>query len=706
MPRPSPSFTVLQTATWFALSLLGCADADLAALSDQPDAAHVQSDQQALTEDGRFFPTGSNLDCNALACDRFAPVRLTADTKRTRGSNSQTSLPGNLALADVDGDGHADYVQYYQNRIFVSAADYERTGIASLVLNRSVERLITGDFYGAGWDQLCAYASGRIQCFGMDRAPGGNLKVWFEQNVALNANEDIVVADYDGDLRDEMFIYNRTTGAMRMLEVVGSNRSLSTKTDWDPANLSRVASANMKFRAGDYHGDGRDDLIAVNPAGQILVFKSALSDGKTVFWWAFTTVSGFVGKSESLTLARVNNDMVDDFVLHDTSTGAVRFHSVGYNAGRPAALPITTGQIEIAAGSILTMNRSHVLRNEPGSAVRDDAFVYKNGTIYKSTPRYSTSPAAYTYWRAHRHSAPNNNQGWPAQKKKKALFLKCKFKDETAEMNTAQFYKDLTGRLVDYFADNTYGGLDLSDSVLKPNWIQMDLETTSQPRREEVGAECVKQAGGMAGFDMAVIFQNKWTDWGAKGVYASVRQDAHDVWVTAHEMAHVLGWKVHPKGEAGNGYGDAWDPMSARTRGHVYTNWLGVNEGPGLGVHNRLLQGHLPAFRTKTISSGSGAAGIKLAALNRPEANGYLSIRINTAGSHYYLVSYRERSGYDRGIPNDAVLVHKVDGADYYLMESGGAERTAGASYVTPDGITIAVSAIDAASHRATVDVR
>ncbi|MDH5676826.1 MAG: FG-GAP-like repeat-containing protein [Myxococcales bacterium] len=667
----------------------------------------IATTSQALTDDGSFFPINSNMSCANLDCDTFAPARDGSIVKRTRGSNSQTQLPGNVIFGDFNGDRAADYLVFSGNRVFVTNADYYKRGMAHAFSNKTIERAFVGDFYGAGWDQVCLYAQGDLECLGIDPSQGTQFQHWFTQRLSLSADDDVVVGDYDGDGRDEWFVYRKTAGTFRMLEVVG-DKDFVNKADWSPANLTRVAAPGIRFRAGDYHGDGRTDLVAINQSGRILVFKSALYRGETHFWWSFTSVSNFVTADEDLVLARVDDNLADDLVIHDREAGNVRFHKVSYNSGTPPRLGISTGQIRIRKNSLLTMNYSHGYRNEPGSELRDDAFVYDRSQrfIYKSSARWSETNQNYTYWWAHQHAAPSAS-GWPTVAKKKVLFLKCKFSDSEDIPFDDQFYVDLTGRIVDYFAEVTYGGLDLSDSVLVPQWIQMDLTAASKPPRRTTGEECASKAGGIAGYDAVFSFQNAWSDWGASSPYANVKPSRSDVWVSVQELAHVTGWGPgHPRAEDGSTYGDAWDVSSGQTRGHTYTNWLGVDEGPGMIVYNRSRLGYVSSSRIHTIRFGSSKTARYLAALTHPEAAGDLEVRVENAAGNYYTLEYREKYGYDSGIPRNTVLVHEIkNGSSYLISSDNGPERLAGQSYTLPDGVVVRVTSVSTSHHRARVEV-
>src|SRR6185295_17965492 len=93
----------------------------------------------------------------------------------------------------------------------------------------------------------------------------------------------------------------------------------------------------------------------------------------------------------------------------------------------------------------------------------------------------------------------------------------------------------------------------------------------------------------------------------------------------------------------------------------------------------------IPAQRVVRVVPGPGAQiwRSSIAAINRPEANGALMVRIGADDRNYFTVEYRIPGGWDQGIPNACVLVHHVVNGLSILMTdvSGtgtGAEQVVG----------------------------
>ncbi|MCY1061633.1 VCBS repeat-containing protein [Nannocystis sp. SCPEA4] len=346
---------------------------------------------------GAQEPCAEGALCEGIALEDFAARNLVNGGKKTRGSNSQLIIPRNILLADVNNDGVSEFIQYASNKLFVSKTDYEKTGVAHLYMPRPIKRVITGDFGGSHYDQTCVITEDNaFACFAAS-PDHKDLWWWFTQGSFVGDNEDSIVGDFDGDGRDDILVYPKAGGAYRMYSVKGSFGFDPTPT-WIPGNLAGAAPAGLRVRAGDFNGDGRDDVLVINSWRQVVVYASAWDGTNNTFWWAWTSVGNFVGTNEEATIARIDNDAVDDLVLRDTSTGATRFRKVEYGNGTPPAIAVTTGQIDVSANTKLFWGALRGPLSETGAAYRDDAMVYNlsSNMFHRADARWDG--AQLTYW--------------------------------------------------------------------------------------------------------------------------------------------------------------------------------------------------------------------------------------------------------------------------------------------------------------------
>lgn len=643
--------------------------------------------------------------------------------KRPRGANSQLAIPQNLLLADIDADGYSDFLQYTSNKIFVSKTNFQKTGVLHLYTARPIKRVITGDFHGDGYDQTCVIQDDNaLVCFGIS-TNRRELWWWFTQGSFIGDSEASIVGDFDGDGRDDILVYPQGGGAYRMYSIKGDFFFGATPS-FAQGNLSGVTGAGMQVRAGDFNADGRDDVMVVNSWRQILYYVSVFDGTNHTFWWAFTTVSYFVGADDHVTVARIDDNGADDIVLHNRVNGATRFHRMEYNGGSPPAITnVSNGQISTISNSLLFWGYMHGPLSEPGAYWRDDAMVYDLywNMFVRSDARWDGS--VLTYWWNYTQWAPNNHTGWAAFTAKPWLFLKCKFSDIATTPRTDQFYRDLMFSYmgqVGYWRDISYGSWDLSSSRVIDTWYTMSITNAdwrNLPSRWDRAGKCISAYGGStAGYVNVISLVNGEGDAGNHGGRVLMTPDSTNTTFLSHEVAHTFGWghsfddttRKNSDWSAPGEYFDYWDIMSAMAV-YAFANSIAVTAGPEMNAPYKTKQAFIPVHRITRFIPGSTPQSrrLNIAAINRPEADGPLMVRIGADDNNYYTVEYRMVSGWDAGIPRAAVLVHRVtNGTSYLITANGGPERLVGSvSSYTLGSTTITVRVHGFATEGYTADV-
>ena len=187
---------------------------------------------------------------------------------------------------------------------------------------------------------------------------------------------------------------------------------------------------------------------------------------------------------------------------------------------------------------------------------------------------------------------------------------------------------------------------------------------------------------------------------------------AHDIplSVFTHEMGHGFNFD-HSRAlsKSTNDYNDCYDIMSAISCIYAFTGagttfggstFGGNDKGPGLNAVQLDLQGWIPGGRETSFNNGSCTqATYSMAALNHPAASGFQELRIpasyvisiptsegSTATSDYYTVELRSKTGWDRGIPADAFVLHlKANSRSYWVDRVGGQPVGHGGSMLAGD---------------------
>ncbi|HVS43649.1 MAG TPA: hypothetical protein VMU20_15460 [Candidatus Dormibacteraeota bacterium] len=99
----------------------------------------------------------------------------------------------------------------------------------------------------------------------------------------------------------------------------------------------------------------------------------------------------------------------------------------------------------------------------------------------------------------------------------------------------------------------------------------------------------------------------------------------------------------------------------------------GGYDGPGVDVPNLLAMQWLPGQNVATYTAGGAEQILTLAALSHPTASRDLAVRIVPDPSKpddAYTVEYRQKDGWDAGIPGNAVLIHELKSPPTTLPDS------------------------------------
>lgn len=171
---------------------------------------------------------------------------------------------------DYDGDGKEELVCSRSNGSAIRLYHFDNgkwsAGSAYTLLSG---KLYTGDFDGDGKDELLRIDGAQAILYGYNNdawqvewtnSGSGWLSGW-----SLGSSDKFVVGDYDGDGKDELMCINSAFANIHKFQngnwVYGwTNNGDVTIGEW-------TILTNDNFYAGDFDGDGKDELLCVQMAG-------------------------------------------------------------------------------------------------------------------------------------------------------------------------------------------------------------------------------------------------------------------------------------------------------------------------------------------------------------------------------------------------------------------------------------------------------
>ncbi|TDQ27553.1 M64 family metallopeptidase [Tenacibaculum caenipelagi] len=194
----------------------------------------------------------------------------------------------------------------------------------------SKDKFYVGDFTGDGYDDLLVfYPNNQYSRLGILKStPTGfecikkiyyNLPGWQMRN-----GDQFFIADFNGDGKDDFYIFNAVNwnqGYMGMFKSTGSNFSYVKR--YDKYLPGHFMSSTDKYFVADYTGDNKEELILFNTNSKVTrMFKSSgISLSKTKEY--FASLPGWTSKAgDKYHIADINGDGKDDvYIFNGTNWG-------------------------------------------------------------------------------------------------------------------------------------------------------------------------------------------------------------------------------------------------------------------------------------------------------------------------------------------------------------------------------------------------
>ncbi|QJR12074.1 hypothetical protein DSM104443_03157 [Usitatibacter rugosus] len=310
----------------------------------------------------------------------------------------------------------------------------------------------------------------------------------------------------------------------------------------------------------------------------------------------------------------------------------------------------------------------------------------------------------------------------PVSGKTSWAIVLCKFKDIPAEPFTVKdaeiFFTEAgkgQGMMFDFWRDMSFGKVDLTGSKVF-GWFDLPLtfdefnKLGGEPPagRDEKLELCRKAAKGVKLDDfygtVVVWNDDRGEFWGTTKRVALTPSSLVPA-AAGHEMGHGYGMN-HSMGWPRIVYGDPWDTMSF-ARVHTFMG-SGGKSGPGLNASYRALLEWLDPRRIVDVTPGPLRA-VRLDSVSFEAGTDMHMARIRLTPDEHLDVELRTQDGWDAGIPEPVVLVHRVGLGHVTLLE-----RNAGGSYDLQPGeryydaaydVQVRVRSIDFGNAKADIEI-
>jgi len=245
--------------------------------------------------------------------------------------NEQKWLTG-----DFNGDGRDDFAKVF-NDAGRANIDVYLSNNGSFINQRwatqqggywNNQKWLVGDFNGDGLDDLAKVFNHANQAsIDVHLSSGSNFTMgrWATQQGGFWNSQKWLVGDFNGDGKDDFAnVFNDNNQAS--IDVHVSNGNSLTIGRW--ATQQGGFSNDQKWLAGDFNGDGRDDLANVfNDANQASI-DVHVSSGSSLTIGRWATAQGGFSNDQKWLAGDFNGDGQDDLanVFNDTNQASIDVH--------------------------------------------------------------------------------------------------------------------------------------------------------------------------------------------------------------------------------------------------------------------------------------------------------------------------------------------------------------------------------------------
>ena len=282
--------------------------------------------------------------------------------------------------------------------------------------------------------------------------------------------------------------------------------------------------------------------------------------------------------------------------------------------------------------------------------------------------------------------------------------IMCKFADVSAEPKNLVFFQNMFSSsypgLDHYWREVSYNNVNIEGSdaygwytLPHPQSYYVVTDPNNPMELSYLFADCVAAADADVYFPdfvgINLMLNDTFGSWAWGGGRTAVLDGMYKTWrvtweppwgyrnitVMSHEMGHGFGLP-HSCWDPGATYDNSWDVMSNAWAPSVVDPVYGRVGQHTITHHKDTILGWLRTPERVDVGSG-GSTTVRLERLALPDSPGPKMVKVPIAGSStkFYTVEGRRRTGYDLGLPGEAVIIHQVEttrNIDAYVQGTNG----------------------------------